>query len=82
MKKRSAILAPQEDLQVDLTLHQVPAGLVTQFTEEIVRPYYHGNFNAALQDLMNKALSEQEFIHSHITHIKDPSKMEEEPSNQ
>ena len=73
LKKKTAVLAPQEDLQVDVTLHSVPAGLVTQFAEAIVRPYYGGNFNAALQDLMSKALTEQEFVHSHITHIKNPA---------
>ena len=79
MKKKTALLTQQEnDLQVDLTLHDVPAGLVTQFAEEIVRPYYGANFNAALQDLMSKALTEQEFIHSHITHIKKAAKPEAE----
>lgn len=72
-KKKTAVLATQEDLEVDLTLHDVPASLVSEFAEKIVRPYYGGNLNAALQDLMGKALSEQEFIHSHITHIKNPA---------
>ena len=62
----------QEELQVDLTLHDVSAGLIAEFAEKIVRPYYNGNLNAAIQDLINKALSEQEFVHSHITHIKNP----------
>ena len=73
MKKKKALLAAQEDLEVDLTLHDVPASIVTQFAKEIVRPYYGGNLNAAVQDLISKALSEQEFVHSHITHIKNPA---------
>jgi len=72
MKKKIALLE-EEDLAVDLTLHDVPASLLAQFAEEIVRPYYSGNLNAAIQDLINKALSEQQFVHSHITHIKNPS---------
>lgn len=74
VKKKSALLAAQEDLQVDLTLHGVSASLVGEFAEKIVRPYYNGSLNAAIQDLMGKALSEQEFIHAHITHIKGPVK--------
>ena len=71
MKKKTDILSAQEDLQVDLTLHDFPASLLSEFAEKIVRPYYNGNLNAAMQDLMGKALSEQQFIHSHITHIKN-----------
>jgi hypothetical protein len=74
IKKKTTLLAEQEDLKVDLTLHYVPASLISEFVEKIVRPYYNGNLNAAVQDLMGKALSEQEFIHSHITHIKEPVK--------
>ena len=70
MKKNTELMATQEDLLIDLTLHQVPASLLTEFAEKIVRPYYEGNLNSAIQDLINKTLSEQEFIHAHITHIK------------
>ena len=74
MKKKTALLTTQEDLLVDLTLHSVPASIVSEFAEKIVRPYYSGNLNNAIQDLMNKALAEQEFIHAHISHIKAPEK--------
>lgn len=74
MKKKTALLATHEDLLVDLTLHAVPASVVSEFAEKIVRPYYGGNLNSAFQDLMNKALAEQEFIHAHISHIKTPEK--------
>ena len=67
-------MATQEDLKVDLTLHYVPASLISEFAQKIVRPYYNGNLNVAIQDLIGKALSEQEFVHSHITHIKNPVK--------
>jgi len=70
MKKKTAILADQEELEVDLTLHAVPVSILTDFAEKIVEPYYNGNLNAAIQDLIGKALIEQEFVHSHITHIK------------
>ncbi len=74
MKKKTAVLALEEDLLVDLTMHGVPAQLIAEFTEKIVRPYYKGNLNAALQDLINKALSEQDYVHSHITQIRHPIK--------
>lgn len=70
MKKKTAVLATEDDLIVDLTFHNVPASLLAEFAEKIVRPYYKGNMNAAIQDLMHKALSEQDFLLSHITHIK------------
>jgi len=70
MKKKTELIATQEGLLIDLTLHQVPASLLSEFAEKIVRPYYKGNLSNAVQDLINKTLSEQEFIHAHITHIK------------
>ena len=56
---------------IDLTLHGVPASLITEFSEKIVRPYYCGNLNAAIQDLIIKTLSELEFVHSHITSVRN-----------
>ncbi len=70
-KAKATILDEETDLSVDLTLHDVPASLIAEFAEKIVRPYYHGNLNAAVQDLIYKALSEQDFIHSHITHVRN-----------
>lgn len=71
MKKRTALLAMEEELLVDLTFHEVPASIITQFAEKIVSPYYNGNLNAAIQDLIQKALTEQEFVLSHITHVRN-----------
>ena len=67
--KKTVVLAAEKDLLVDLTFHNVPASLLTEFAEKIVRPYYNGNLNAAIQDLIHKALSEQDFVLSHITHV-------------
>ena len=71
MKKKTIILATEENLALDLTMHDVPASLITEFAEKIVRPYYNGNLNAAIQDLIIKALSEQDYVHSHITHVRN-----------
>ena len=70
MKKKTQVLALEDDLLVDLTFHSVSASLLSEFAEKIVRPYYNGNMNAAIQDLLHKTLAEQDFIQSHITHIK------------
>jgi hypothetical protein len=71
MKKKSQVLATEDDLLLDLTFYSVPASLLSEIAEKIVRPYYNGNMNAAIQDLLHKTLREQDFIQSHITHIKN-----------
>ncbi len=70
MKKKTALLATEEDLLVDLTFHSVPASLIAEFAEKIAQPYYNGNLNAAIQDLIHKALADENFVLSHVTHIK------------
>lgn len=65
------VLVTEENLAIDLTMHDVSASLITEFAEKIVRPYYNGNLNSAIQDLIIKAISEQDYVHSHITHIRN-----------
>jgi len=67
---KTQILATEDDLLLDLTFHSVPASLLSEFAEKIVKPYYRGNLNAAIQDLLHKTIAEQDFVLSHITHIK------------
>ncbi len=71
MKKRTMSSMMEKGFIVDLTFHNVPASLFTEFTEKIVKPYFKGNMNSAIQDLIQKALAEQEFVHSHITHFRN-----------
>ena len=71
MRNKTYALATEEDLLIDLTFHKVSASMVAEFKEKIVDPYYNGNLNAAIQDLINKALAEQDFVLSHITHIRN-----------
>ncbi len=70
MQKKPFVLTTVDDLLVDLTFHKIPASLLSDFAERIVRPYYSGNFNAAIQDLLHKALAEQDFVLSRITHTR------------
>ena len=60
----------EDDLLVDLTFHSIPASLLSEFAEKIVWPYYKGNLNAAIQDLIRKTIAEQDFVLSHITHTR------------
>lgn len=75
MKKKPQVLATEDDLLLDLTFHSVPASLLSEFAEKIVKPYFKGNLNAAIQDLLHKALAEQDFIQSHITPLSDLTKV-------
>ena len=70
IKKKTQVLATEDDLLLDLTFHSVPASLLSEFAEKIVKPYYRGNMNAAIQDLLHKTIAEQDFIQSHITHVR------------
>jgi len=70
MKKKTITLTAENDLPVDLTFHSISASLLSEFAEKIVNPYYDGNLNRAIQDLFRKALSEQDFVLSHITYVR------------
>lgn len=71
MRKKTTILAVDEDLLVDLTFNNIPASLLSEFAEKIVYPYYNGNMNAAIQDLLRKVLAEQDYVLSHVTHVRN-----------
>jgi len=71
MKKKTQMIELENDLLIDLTFHSLPASLLAEFAEKIVKPYYSGNLNAAIQDLLHKTLAEQDFIQSHITHVRN-----------
>jgi hypothetical protein len=70
MKKKLSVLAAEDDLTVDLTFHEVPASLLTEFAEKIARPFYNGNIGSAIKDLMQQAITEREFVLSHIKYVK------------
>ena len=70
MKKKVAVLAAEDDLSVDLTLHDFSAILLAEFAEKIVRPYYSGNMNNAVKDLIQKAIREEKFVLSHVKLVK------------
>ncbi len=73
MKKNNSLITASEDLLVDLTCHKVPVSLLEEFAAKIVYPYFRGNLNAAMQTLIQKAIDEQDFILSHVTHVRAAS---------
>ncbi len=66
MKRKTALLVTEDDLLVDMAYHNVPPSLLIEFSEKIVRPYYRGNLTNAIIDLLEKALSDQEIVQSHM----------------
>lgn len=63
---KPAALTTDCDFSVDFTLHHFSAILLTEFAEKIVKPYYSGNINDAVKDLMRKAIYEERLILSHV----------------
>ena len=71
MKKKAAVLATEDGLSVDLTLHDFSATLLTEFAEKIVRPYYSGNISRAVKGLIQKAIQDETFVLSHVRLAKN-----------
>ncbi len=68
MKKKMQLeVYAENDLLADLTFHNVPTSLLKEFAMQVVRPYYSGSLSEALKDLMQKAVTEQEFVQRHIS---------------
>ena len=42
-----------------LTIYDIPAELLHEFSEYVVKPYYPGGTSPAIKDLMRKAVQEQ-----------------------
>jgi hypothetical protein len=70
MKRKAAVLAAEDDLSVDFTLHGFSATLLTEFAENIVRPYYSGNMSNAVKELIQKAIHEEKIVLSHVKQEK------------
>lgn len=69
MKNKAKLSAVQEDLCVDLTLHNVPAVLLEDFVLSVAGPYYSGSLSSALKALMQKAVADQEFLEARIKEV-------------
>jgi hypothetical protein len=49
-----------DDMFVDLTIYDVPAGLLREFGEKVVNSSYPSGVNEAIKDLLRKAIMDQE----------------------
>lgn len=47
------------EMYVDIKIHDVPAKLVKDFNEYVVKPHYSGGMSQALKDLMRKAIEKE-----------------------
>jgi hypothetical protein len=61
-----AQIATEEDLQIDLIIHDFSALLIEEFIQKIVKPYFKGNMNEAVKSLMQKAISEETIVNQAI----------------
>jgi hypothetical protein len=52
----------EQDLLVSLKLHNFPAELLREFAVKIVKPYFKGNINEALRNLMQRAIDEETLV--------------------
>lgn len=52
--------AHQDEIFVDLTIYDVPASLLEEFAEKVVRSDYPSGVNEAIKDLLRKAIQEHQ----------------------
>jgi len=52
----------EEDLLVSLTFHNFSVELLKEFAQKIVKPYFNGNMNEAIRNLMQKAIDEETIV--------------------
>jgi hypothetical protein len=52
----------EKDLLVELTLHNMSAGMLKEFALKIVKPYFGGNMNKAIRSLMEKDVEEEKIV--------------------
>lgn len=58
-----------DDMFVDLTIYDVPAGLLREFGEKVVHSSYPSGVNEAIKDLLRKAIMDQEST-GNETHVR------------
>ena len=56
-----------DDLRVDLTIYNIPASLLKQFSQNVVQLYYPGGVSDAIKDLIRKAVIEKQPVVAQTT---------------
>jgi hypothetical protein len=49
-------------LLVDLTFYGFPANILKEFAQKIVKPYFNGNMDEAIKNLLEKAIAEESLV--------------------
>ena len=52
----------RNDFFVDLTIYDVPVGLLEDFSKYVIKPVYEGQVCEAIKDLMRKATLKQKIV--------------------
>jgi|WetSurMetagenome_2_1015567.scaffolds.fasta_scaffold640344_1 hypothetical protein len=60
--------ATEQEMLVSLTLHNFSAEMLREFAVKIVKPYFGGNINEALRNLMVKAIDEETIVNQAVLH--------------
>jgi hypothetical protein len=74
-RKRLAVFQRVDDeklddgMFVDLTIYDVPAGLLREFADKVVHSSYPSGVNEAIKDLLRKAIMDQESTRNE-THVR------------
>lgn len=58
--------AVEEALLISLTFHNLSADMLKEFSLKIVKPYFNGNLNEAIRNLMQKAIDEEDMLNQAI----------------
>jgi len=69
VKQKKLFLSSTEqtgEFQVDLTIRSLQSDALLDFLEKIVKPHYLGILTAAVEDLMRKAVFDEEFVTAHV----------------
>lgn len=59
-------ITTEKELLVDLKLHNISAEMLKEFAIKIVKPYFGGNMNKAINSLVKKALEEETIINKAV----------------
>jgi hypothetical protein len=56
----------EPDLLVSLSFHNMPADLLRDFASLVVKPYFKGNVNEAIRQLMTRAVADEELLQARV----------------
>jgi hypothetical protein len=72
MKPKKLLLSSIEqegEFQINVTIKNLQSDALLDFLEKIVKRHYLGSLTVAVEDLMRKAIIDEEFVTAHMTSI-------------